>query len=373
MKKESTKKSERLMSLDALRGFDMLWISGGHIIIAALAGLTGWGMFEWLEKQMDHTEWNGFQFYDLIFPMFLFISGVTWPMSLNNRLGKGQSKAKIYRHIIQRVVLLVLFGMMYNGFLHFDFENMRYASVLARIGIAWGFGAIIVLHSSPKWWVAWFGGILLSYWAMMALIPVPGFGAGDYSMEGSLVGYIDRLFLPGRLYLTVHDPEGILSTFPAIATALMGAITGNFLMKSDLTFPRMKKFYYLLSAGAIAMFVGWLWGLLFPINKNLWTSSFVLFAGGMSLVFLSLFYLIIDIKGYKRWAFFFVVIGLNSITIYLLQAGIFDFWGTTNYFIGGLAEKIGGGWGELLSAVSYVGVVWLVLYVLYKKKIFLRV
>lgn len=373
MKKESTKKSERLMSLDALRGFDMLWISGGHIIIAALAGLTGWGLFEWLEKQMDHTQWNGFQFYDLIFPLFLFISGVTWPFSLKKRLSQGQPKVKIYRHIIQRVLLLVFFGMMYNGFLRFDFENMRYASVLARIGIAWGFGAIIVLHSDPKWWFAWFGGILLSYWAMMALIPVPGFGAGDYSMEGSLVGYIDRLFLPGRLYLKVHDPEGILSTFPAIATALMGSITGNFLMKSDTTFPRIKKFYYLVAAAAIAMFVGWLWGLVFPINKNLWTSSFVLFAGGMSLAFLALFYFIIDVKGRKRWAFFFVVIGLNSITIYLLQSGIFDFWGTTNYFFGGLTDKIGGEWGRLLSAIAYVGVVWLVLYVLYKKKIFLRV
>jgi len=373
MKKEKTAKSDRLMSLDALRGFDMLWISGGHLLIAALAGLTGWGLFEWMEKHMEHVAWNGFHFYDVIFPLFLFIAGVTWPFSVKSRRARGQSQAKIYRHIIQRVLLLVFFGMIYNGFLRFDFENMRYASVLARIGIAWGFGAVIVLNFKPKWWFAWFGGILLSYWAMMALIPVPGFGAGDYSVEGNLVGYIDRKLLPGVLYLKIFDPEGILSTFPAIATALMGSITGHFLLKPDLHFPRIKKFYYILAAGIIALLTGWLWNSVFPVNKNLWTSSFVLCAGGLSLVLLAIFYLIIDIWGFKRWAFFFVVIGLNSITIYLLQGGILDFWETNQFFVGGLAEKIGGAWGELLVAIGYVSVVWFFLYFLYRKNVFLKV
>lgn len=373
MKKITKIKSNRLMSLDALRGFDMLWISGGHIIIAALAGLSGWGLFEWLEGQMHHAVWNGFHFYDLIFPMFLFISGVSWPFSYNKRVANGQAENKIYRHVIQRVILLIFFGMMYNGFLKFDFENMRYASVLARIGIAWGFGAIIVMNVKPKWWFVWFGGILLSYWGMLALIPVPGYGAGDYSMQGSLVGYIDRMLLPGKLYLEVHDPEGILSTFPAIATALMGSITGNFLLKSDITMPRMKKFYYLILAGAVSILLGWIWGFIFPVNKNLWTSSFVLVTGGCSLIFLSIFYLIIDIWGYRRWAFFFVVIGMNAITIYLLQSGIFNFWDASNYFFGGLASKVGGDWSQLISAIGYVTIVWLVLYMLYKKRIFLKV
>ena len=361
------------MSLDALRGFDMFWITGGHLIIAALAGLTGWGLFEWLHKQMSHVEWNGFQFYDLIFPLFLFISGVTWPFSLKKRRSTGQSKGKIYRHIFQRMLLLVFFGMIYNGFLKFDFENMRYASVLARIGIAWFFGALIVMHSQPKWWYAWLGGILLAYWGMMALIPVPGYGAGNYTLEGSLAAYIDRLLLPGVLYLKVHDPEGILSTFPAIATALMGSITGNFLLKPDQSIPRIRKFYIIAAAGAAALFAGWLWGQVFPINKNLWTSSFVLFAGGISLLFLALFYLIIDVWGFKRWSFFFVVIGMNAITIYLLQAGIFNFWDTTEFFFGGLADKLNSSWGALINSIGYVSIVWLLLYVLYKKKIFLRV
>lgn len=374
MKKETPKKSERLLSLDALRGFDMFWITGGHTIIAALAGLTSWGLFEWLHHQMDHVAWDGFQFYDVIFPLFLFISGVTWPFSYNSRVAKSQPRRKIYRHVFQRMILLVLFGMIYNGFLNFDFENMRYYSVLSRIGVAWFFAAIIVMNSDPKWWWAWFGGILLAYWAMLSWIPVPGFGAGDLSMEGSLVGYVDRLiFKPEHLYLKVHDPEGFLSTFPAIGTALMGAITGNFLRKSDLNIPRIRKFYILLAAGVLSMLVGWLWGKAFPINKNLWTSSFVLFAGGLSLVFLSIFYFIIDIWGKRRWAFFFVVIGMNAITIYLLQAGIFNFWSTTEFFFGGLAEAAGSKWGTLISSIGYVTIVWMVLYYMYKKKIFLRV
>ena len=374
MKKETPKKNERLLSLDALRGFDMFWITGGHTIMAALAGLTGWGVFEWLHGQMDHVAWNGFAFYDVIFPLFLFIAGVTWPFSFNSRLAKSQPKRKIYKHVFQRMILLVLFGMIYNGFLNFDFENMRYYSVLSRIGVAWFFAAIIVMNSDPKWWFAWFGGILLAYWAMLSWIPVPGFGAGDLSMEGSLVGYVDRLiFKPEHLYLKVHDPEGFLSTLPAIGTALMGAITGNFLRKSDLKIPRIKKFYVLLAAGALAMLVGWLWGRVLPINKNLWTSSFVLFAGGLSLLFLSLFYLIIDIWGKRRWAFFFVVIGMNAITIYMLQAGIFDFWGTTDFFFGGLESAAGAKWGTLIQSIGYVSIVWMVLYYMYKKKIFLRV
>lgn len=373
MKKDNSKSGDRLMSLDALRGFDMLWISGGQVVIAALAGLTGWGLFEWMNKHMDHVAWNGFHFYDLIFPLFLFISGATWPFSFRKRMSSGQPMGKVYRHVIQRMLLLVFFGMIYNGLLRFDFENMRYASVLARIGIAWFFSALIVMHVKPGWWIAWFGGILLVYWALMALVPVPGFGAGNYTMEGSLAAYIDRLLLPGRLYLKVHDPEGIFSTFPAIGTALMGAITGNFLMKPDQRISRMKKFYFMLAAGVLAFGAGWLWGLVFPVNKNLWTSSFVLVAGGSSLILLSVFYLVIDIWGYKGWSFFFVVIGMNAITIYLLQAGIFNFWDTTDFFFGGLVKTIGGDWGRMVGAIGYVTIVWLVLYIMYKKKIFLRV
>ncbi|KPK86279.1 MAG: hypothetical protein AMS27_05400 [Bacteroides sp. SM23_62_1] len=366
-------KTDRLMSLDALRGFDMLWIMGGNRIIIALADLTGLAFFTWAAKHMHHAVWDGFRFYDMIFPLFLFIAGVSMPYSFAKRKAKGETMKKIYRHVFQRMITLVIFGIIYNQFLQFDWGNIRYASVLGRIGLAWFFAALIVLNSNPKWWYAWFGGILLFYWAILMLIPVPGFGAGNLTMEGSLVGYIDRLLLPGRLYKEVHDPEGILGTIPAVATALMGALTGNFLRISDQQIKRLYKGLLIGAAGIVSLGIGWLWGLIFPINKNLWTSSYVLYAGGLSLILLSLFYLIIDVWGWKKWAFFFVVIGLNSITIYMLQAGIINFRSSTMFFFGGLIKSFSENWQPLITALGYTTICWIFLYILYRKKIFLKV
>jgi predicted acyltransferase len=366
-------KSGRLVSLDALRGFDMLWIMGGERIIVALADLTGAAGLAWAATQMDHVEWNGFHFYDLIFPLFLFIAGVSMPFSMDKRLAAGESKVKIYRHIFVRMLILVIFGIIYNGFLEFDRGNIRYASVLGRIGLGWFFAALIVLNSKPKWWYAWFGGILLFYWAILKLIPVPGYGAGDLSMEGSIVGYVDRLLLPGRLYLEVHDPEGILSTIPAVSTALLGAITGNFLRIPFQQISGLKKALWMGLSGILLLGAGWLWGLVFPINKNLWTSSFVLYAGGWSLILLAIFYLIIDVWGWKKWAFFFIVIGLNSITIYMFQAGIINFRSSTEFFFGGIIKSFAENWQPLIGAIGYTTVCWVFLYVLYKYRIFLKV
>jgi predicted acyltransferase len=366
-------KSNRLISLDALRGFDMLWIMGGERIITALADLTGAAALTWAATQMDHVEWNGFHFYDLIFPLFLFIAGVSMPFSMDKRLAAGESKSKIYRHIFVRMITLVIFGIIYNGFLDFNWGHIRYASVLGRIGLGWFFAALIVLNSKPKWWYAWFGGILLFYWAILSLIPVPGYGAGNLTMEGSLVGYIDRMLLPGHLYKDIHDPEGILSTIPAISTALMGALTGNFLRIPYQKISGLKKALWMGIAGIISLGAGLLWGLAFPINKNLWTSSFVLYAGGWSLILLALFYLIIDVWGWKKWAFFFIVIGMNSITIYMLQAGIINFRSSTEFFFGGIIKSLAENWQPLIGAIGYTTVCWLLLYILYKYKIFLKV
>jgi predicted acyltransferase len=366
-------KGKRLVSLDALRGFDMLWIMGGEKIIIALADLTGMTFFTWAAVQMHHAEWNGFHFYDLIFPLFLFIAGVSMPFSFDKRTASGQSRKKIYRHIFQRMIILVIFGIIYNGFLQFQWGEIRYASVLGRIGLGWFFAALIVFNSSPKWWYAWFGGILVFYWAIMALIPVPGYGAGNLTVEGSLAAYIDRMLLPGKLYLDVHDPEGILSTIPAISTALLGAITGSFLRIPDTQIPRFRKALWMGAAGIISLVLGLAWGIVFPINKNLWTSSFVLYAGGWSLLLLFLFYLVIDVWQRKRWAFFFIVIGMNSITIYMLQAGIIKFSSSSEFFFGGLIQSFSESWQPLISSIGYTTVCWVLLYILFKQKLFLKV
>jgi predicted acyltransferase len=363
----------RLDSLDALRGFDMFWIMGGEGIVHTLAQLTGWSVLVMMSTQLEHVEWNGFHFYDMIFPLFLFIAGVSMPFSLSKRMEREKSRKKIYFHIIKRMLILVFLGMIYNGLLEFDWEKMRYASVLARIGLGWFFAALIFINTTRKSQYYWFGGILVLYWLMLSVIPVPGIGAGVLTKEGSLVGYVDRLLLPGRLYLGIHDPEGILSTFPAIATALLGVLTGHFLKDNNPVYTPLKKGLYIALAGLSCLVAGNTWGLFLPVNKNLWTSSFVLVAGGWSLILLSVFYLIMDVWNRKKWAFFFVVIGLNPITIYLCQRGVLSFRRTNEFFFGGLVKYFPANWHDFLIAVGYVAVSWIFLYLLYRKRIFLRV
>ncbi len=373
MSNETEKKQERLLSIDALRGFDMFWIAGGEVIIAALAKYTQWPIFQWLHIQMEHAEWNGFHFYDLIFPLFLFLAGVSLPFSVLKRKERGDSQKSIYKHLVTRLFLLILLGCIYNGLLYLDWPNIRFASVLARIGFGWFFAAILVLNFKPKALIIWFWSILIAYWGMMMLIPVPGFGPGNLTLEGNLSAYIDRLMLPGHLYDTVMDPEGILSTFPAIATGILGALTGLFLREATLNWTKTRKGLIIGGIGIVLILLATLWNPLFPINKKMWTSSFVLCAGGSSLILLSIFYLIIDAWQFRKWAFPFVVIGMNSITIYMIQPAFGGFAGFKDFVFSGFIHLFSEPVQPVLDATAYVFTGWLVLYFLYKKKIFLKV
>jgi predicted acyltransferase len=370
---ENTKK-DRLLSLDALRGFDMLWIAGGEYLIVCLAALTGWPFLQWAAGQMKHVAWQGFHFYDMIFPLFLFIAGVSMPFSIVKRKQRGESMQKIYLHLLRRLLILVLLGLIYNGLLRFDFEKQRYASVLARIGLAWFFAAVIVLNTNVRGQIIWFAGILLTYWAMMKLIPVPGFGPGVLTPEGNLAAFIDQKLLPGRFCCYIYgDNEGILSTFPAISTALMGAITGYFLNLKNTRLNGLKKAVIILAAGITSLLVAKIWSFSFPVIKNVWSSSFVLTAGGWSLILLSVFYLVIDVWGFKKWAIPFVVIGLNSITVYMLNSGIFNFGEMGKYFFGGLASMFSEAGQAVILSIGAILCMWTVLYILYRNKIFLKV
>ena len=367
-------KPERLVSLDALRGFDMIWITGGEGLIFSLAALTGWPVFAWAKTQMQHVPWDGFVFYDMIFPLFLFIAGVSMPFSILKRKNRGDSLKSIYWHLLKRLFLLLLLGLIYNRLLYFNFEHQRWASVLGRIGLAWFFAAIIVLNTSVRRQVLWFIGILLSYWAVMKLIPVPGFGPGVLTPEGNLCAYIDQQLLPGFLCCYQYgDNEGILSTFPAIATALLGALTGHFLALENPRLNGLKKGLLLLAAGIAFLGAGKAWSFVFPIIKNLWTSSYVLFAGGWSLILLAIFYLIIDVWKIRRWSLPFVVIGLNSITIYMLCAGIINFQTMNQFFFTGVIQFFSEPVQPVITAIGILLCEWVLLYFLYKKKIFLKV
>lgn len=364
----------RLASLDALRGFDMFWIMSGEQIVHALARVTGWSVFVWMSDQLHHTVWNGFTFYDMIFPLFLFMAGVSMPFSFG-----GKDARTLYPSMIRRMLILVLLGVVVNGGLRLEgFHETRFASVLGRIGIAWFLAGLLYLNTSPRGLMAWLAGLLLGYWALMEWIPVPGYGAGVLTMQGSLESYIDRLLLPGRLHDGVHDPEGVLSTLPAVGTALLGVFAGRFLKgeQSSLTrvpFTPLHKSLLLAAAGLGLLGLGLAWDPWFPINKRLWTSSFVLYAGGWSVLLLALFYLVVDVLGWKRWAAPFIWVGTNSILIYLASEGLVNFGYTAQALTGGLVRLSPALWQPVWTAASVTMVQLALLYFFYHKKWFLKI
>ncbi|MFM9908195.1 MAG: acyltransferase family protein [Chitinophagaceae bacterium] len=362
---------DRLYSLDALRGFDMFWIMGAEEIFHSLFKATGSPFWGAIANELTHPDWNGFHFYDLIFPLFLFIAGVATPYSVGRELEKGKTKQQVMWRVIKRGLMLVLLGIIYNNGLELKpFSEIRFGSVLGRIGLAYMFANIIYIYSKEKAQIAWFVGLLFGYWLLLKFTAAPGFPPGDLSMEGNFASYVDRLIMPGKLYLGIHDPEGLMSTIPAIGTGLIGILTGNFLKNATLA--PVKKTIYMLITGIIFIGLAHLWNIDFPINKNLWSSSFVLNAGGYSLILLAIFYWIIDVLGYKKWAFFFKVIGMNSILIYL--SGMFIHWEyTTNSLFKWLGQWIGDPYSIVVLSICYLLVKWAFLYFMYKKKIFLKV
>lgn len=363
--------TQRLYSLDALRGLDMFWIIGGEEFFHSLAKITGSPFWKTLSEQFDHPAWNGFHFYDLIFPLFLFIAGVATPYSVGRDLEKGVPRQKLLWRVIRRGLVLVILGIIYNNGLRIHpLSEVRFPSVLGRIGLAYMFANIIYLFTKQKGQIIWLAGLLIGYWLLLALNSAPGFPRGDLTMQGNFASYIDRSIIPGRLYLVIHDPEGLVSTIPAIGTGLMGILTGNLLRNSPLS-PSAKAVRMAI-AGAVSVALSLVWNFVFPINKNLWTSSFVLLVGGLSLLFLSLFYYIIDVKGHKKWAFFFTVIGMNSILIYMSSRFINWKYATDGFFMW-FNQLVGEPWNAFTWVICFLAVKWALLYFLYKKKVFLRV
>jgi predicted acyltransferase len=372
----------RLLSIDALRGFDMFWIIGGEelfkalvkwpVVSDALKRWTDYPVQEVVEQQLDHVKWEGFHFYDLIFPLFLFLVGVVIPFSLGALRERGETKGKLYRRILRRTVLLFALGLIYNGFTEFDFANLRTVGVLQRIALCYCFAALIVMNTGVILQILITTAILLGYWALLANVPAPGQKAGDISMEHNLAGWLDREYLPSKIkkeYYGFGDNEGILSTIPAVATALLGALAGQWLRSRQR---KVVKCAGLALAGAGALALGNYWGQFFPIIKILWTSSYVLVAGGWSLLLLAIFYGIIDVIGLRAWAFFFIVIGVNPITIYVAER-IIDFERIAHFFLSGTLKLTDVAAHALIMAAGVLLIKWLCLLFLYRNRIYLRV
>lgn len=331
-----------------------------------------------ISNQLHHSPWNGFTFYDLIFPLFIFISGVSMPFSyqkyFDNKTNGIDTSRAIYFALIKRTLILVLLGVIVNGLFKWNgYEHTRFASVLARIGLSTFFAAVIYLNFSLPKQIIWFFAILIGYYLLMITVPVPTFGAGSLTPEGNLSAYIDRLFLPGKLHRIVYDPEGLFSTIPAICSAMLGIFAGTFIKSASPLFTPHKKVLYLLVAGVTSLLLGLAWGLIFPINKTLWSSSFVFFAGGWSILIFAVFYYIIDVSGIRKWSIPFIWMGTNSILIYVCAHGLFNFESTAQFLFGGMINFIPLIWQQ---AAPWTGVLFVQLFLLkflYDKKWFLKI
>jgi predicted acyltransferase len=372
---------DRIVSLDALRGFDMFWILGIEGVVEAIGKLNHSPWSATLVDQMTHRKWEGFVFEDLIFPMFVFVVGVSLVFSLGKMLATAEPAVAVKR-VVFRAAALILLGIIYNGGVSKVWPNVRLAGVLQRIGLCYLAAGLLFIYCRPRTIAIVTVTLLLGYWALLSWVPVPGVGRGNFERAKNLADYIDMKVLPGRLHEKVHEPEGLLSTLPAIATCLLGIFAG-FLLRSQRQ--PIAKAAILLLSGAIGVVVGRIWGgifdvlpqvhiptaMQFPVIKKIWTSSFVLVAGGYSAALLGLFYLIIDVAKFRIWAIPFVWIGMNAITLYLLE-NLMPFPSIANRLVGGSVAHALGDYADLIRAVTAVLLVLLIARFLYRRQVFLR-
>lgn len=309
---------ERLMSLDAFRG----------ATIAGMMLVNNPGTWGAIYPQLQHAEWNGWTFTDWIFPFFLWIVGVAMTMSFAHRQERGDTRKQLLAQIVKRSLIIFGLGLLLTGFPNFNLSTIRIPGVLQRIAVCYFIASLIVLYTKhTRSYVYWLVGLLASYWLMMMLIPVPDIGAGVLEKGKNFAAYIDSLFLSGHMWSQTKtwDPEGIVSTLPAVATTLFGVLTGHYLRSQH---SKEEKTAWMFVAGNILLLLGAALDMWLPINKSIWTTSYSIFMAGWALVCFAMFYWIIDVKGYKRWAKPFVIFGMNAITVYVLSGLIGRLYGS---------------------------------------------
>ena len=370
----------RVVSVDALRGFTIFWILGADGAIWALdrmlrdkgPALSAAGSF--LGTQMSHVAWEGFRFYDFIFPLLIFVSGVSIVLALP-RLVAREGKALAHLHVLRRALFLYILGLIFYGGVSQHWSDIRFVGVLQRIAICYLFASLLFLNLNRRGLIVALAALLGGYWALMTFVPVPGIGAGSFGPDANLANWIDVHYLPGRLWDKSRDPEGLLSTLPAIATCLLGVMAGLLLKDERLT--STQKSLWLIGAGTVMVLAGYLWGLQFPVIKAIWTSSFVLVAGGYSAILLGVMHQVIDVWGWRAWATIFVWIGANAITLYFIN-GVAGFEPFALRFVGGdvsawLDRMITPGTGLFVAHILGLVLAITLAGFLYRRRIFLRV
>jgi predicted acyltransferase len=419
--------SQRLTSVDALRGFDMFWIMGADSLAYALHKLSPSGPTKFLADQLEHAEWEGFHFYDLIFPLFVFLAGVSLVFSLTKAI-ETAGRAAALKRVLRRGLLLFIIGIIYSGGFSRSWPDIRLMGVLNRIALAYTFAGLFFCFFKPRALIGIFAALMIGYWALMSFLPIrdiqltrsnmaklaeqdgntsaanllwdgpnpstvkdsPAWAESEklfYATTNRVTGkfgkgynvcdHFDFQYLPGKKYDNFFDPEGYLSTIPAIGTCLLGVFAG-FLLR-DQSVEGKRKVLYLIGAGLAAAVVGWLWNFQFPVVKKIWTSSYVLVAGGYSAMLLGLFYWLVDVRGYNRWCRPFIWMGMNSITVYLASnlMGGGGWVKLGQRFAGGdvlsfMDSHIHRGMGETLVSIAGLALAFWFCYFLYKSKIFLR-
>lgn len=395
----------RLMSLDALRGFDMFWILGGDAIVLALGAMTTAAPVAFLAGQFQHKDWAGFAFYDLIFPLFVFMSGISLVFSLT-RLQEQHGRAAAVKRVLRRGALLFLLGLIYSGGVSALWPEIRLLGVLQRIALAYLGAGLLFCFFKPRALAGITAALLLGYWALLTFVPIrdvqlerdalprqmgvanPTLAqardfyerttarvTGRYEAGRNLANHLDFELLPGNKYDRYWDPEGLLSTLPAVATCLLGVFAGLLLRRPD--FGDGQKITRLLAGGGAAPALGWLWHLQFPVVKKIWTSSFVLVAGGYSLLLLALFHWLIDVKRWRGWCVPFVWVGTNAITLYIVSNVLQGYRRLAQRFAGGDVKAffdatVTTGCGDLVIALVGTALMLLLAWFLHRKQIFLR-
>jgi len=358
----------RIVSIDALRGFDMFWIVGGQKIFDELGKATDSEFLKGWLPQLTHVDWEGFRFWDLIMPLFLFVVGVAMPFSFSKRLERGDSKRHLYFHVVKRTVILFVLGMIAQGhLLEYDLSKLHiYSNTLQAIAAGYLIASIVMLNLNPKWQMITTAGLLSAFWALLVWVPVPGYGADVLTPDGNLAIYLDKIILGPYQDGTIYT--WILSSMTFGCTVMLGATAGQLLRANRRGAIKVAA---LLAAGLGCLTLGLLWHNWFPIIKHLWTSSFVLFSAGLCYLLLAIFYLVIDVWGLRKWAFGFVVIGMNAIAVYIATR-LFDFRRVGDIFVGNLGKWLGQ-WNDFVQAVAAFAVIWLILYWMYRKKSFIKV
>lgn len=351
----------------------MLWIVGADAIGGAVARLQGGPPVRALAEQLEHVAWAGFHFYDLIFPLFVFMVGAAVPLSLDKMVA-AEGRGAALRRVLRRTLLLYVLGLFYYGGFATPLAEVRLLGVLQRLALCYGAASLLHLYLRPRGLVVAAVALLAGYWALLTFVPVPGFGAGDFAEGHNLANWIDAHYLPLHQWDGDHDPEGLLSTLPAIASCLLGALASLWLKRSDRS-PAAKG-WWLAGAGAVLIALGHAWGLQFPVIKKIWTSSFVLVAGGWSAALLGAFYLVLDVAQVRVWAWPFVWVGANPLAIYL-ASNIVDFGKLSERFAGGdIATALNALWpglGGLVLALVGAALCFALCRFLYQRKIFLRI